>query len=340
MKVHVGIIGCGGIASAHMHALQNIECVDRINVFDIDENKATDLSNKFSKVVFNSKIDDAVNNSDCIIITTPNDTHLSVLKQIIKIKKIPVLCEKPLASSLDDAILFEKLAPEYSCIGLNYRFNAIIETIVTTIDNRDLGDTVFIDLAFNKNSAFSKKDISWRDLKSQGKSSGSFGDLSSHLIDLVSYITKSDIKESSVRASLGTKVSSRNNVRLHNDDYSIATGTTISNINFKIKSTKSALDSDVGFHVIIICKYGEISYSSNNPYIINLQYNNSMDVINIPICHQKILNDPLKEIPYWADSFYFQNKRWIDSINNRCLSKNLASIQDGIKIQSIIENVN
>ncbi len=337
--MNIGIIGCGSIANAHINALHKIDNINKINIFDIDFNKVIDFANKFTNVIPNKSMETVVQDSDGIIITTPNNTHLDVLKRVLSIKNIPVLCEKPLASSIDEAIEFKQIAPKFSCIGLNYRFNIIIDTLLSTITNKELGKFLFVDLSFNKNSSFTKKEITWRDQENQGYSSGAFGDLSSHLLDLVSYMTKSNIKQSSVKVAIGTKVSSRNNIKLNNDDYSIATGLTQNNVLFKVKSTKSALPDEIGFHISIICANGDLQYTSNSPQNITLIYHNSMDIINVPMCYPNIIPNPEKEIPYWADSFYFQNKAWIELISGKATSQKLANIDDGLLVQKIIDSI-
>lgn len=334
--MNIGIIGCGAIANAHINAIQQLKPTNKIYVFDIDYIKAEYIASKFTNIIAIKNLNEMILEVECAIITTPNNTHLSVLKDILAIKQIPILCEKPLSSSLEDAIEFNRLAPPLSCIGLNYRFNRAITNILSARKTRQLGDFIFVDIAFNKNSAITKKDNTWRDNVDQEGSSGAFGDLSSHLFDLVHYMTKSAIVKKTLKVARGTKVSSRKGIKLINDDHSIATGLTDNGACFKIKSTKSAPDEELGFHVNLILEYGELSYSSSNPGIIKIQYANKLDIETIKINYPKIIEDPQKEIPYWAESFYFQNKLWIEMVRKGEQSKTLANITDGLVIQNLI----
>ena len=337
--MNIGIIGCGSIATAHINALRKLKHVNDIYVFDVDYAKATEFANRFAGTIAGVELKNVITNVDGAIITTPNNTHLNVLKDILLIKQVPVLCEKPLSSSLADAIEFNKLAPPFSCIGLNYRFNRIINEILITKDTKNLGDFIFIDIAFNKNSAFTKKDITWRDTIEQENSSGAFGDLSSHLFDLVHYMTKSPINKQTLKVSKGTKVSSRKGIKLSNDDHSVSTGLTDNGTCFRVKSTKSALDEDLGFHMNLTLEHGELLYSSSNSNTIKIRYTDKIETDTVQINYPKVIEDPQKEIPYWADSFYFQNKLWIEMISKGETSEIIANITDGLNIQNLISSI-
>lgn len=337
--MNIGIIGCGSVAVAHINALQKLKTIKKIYVYDVDSSKSHTFSQKFTSLIATVSLAQMILDVDGAIITTPNNTHLCVLKNILSIKSIPVLCEKPLSSSLTDATEFNRLAPPLSRIGLNYRFNQIISDLLTLVQTQKLGKFIFVDIAFNKNSALTKSDITWRDNKDQSKSSGAFGDLSSHLFDLVQYITNSSIIQDTLSISLGTKVPFRGMVKLINDDHSIATGLTDNGICFKVKATKSALEHDLGFHINLILENGELYYSSNYPNNIKVHYTNSLEIDNVTIQHKKVIEDPDKEIPYWSDSFYLQDKEWTDLICKKTTSKKLANISDGLKIQKLISSI-
>ena len=96
---------------------------------------------------------------DSVIIATPNHTHFDVFKEINCIKKIPILCEKPLTIDNDQASIFEKEAHHLSIVGFNYRHNPVISFLVEYIKNNDLGQIMSMNISFNKDSAWEKKHI-------------------------------------------------------------------------------------------------------------------------------------------------------------------------------------
>ena len=124
--MNLGIIGSGSVATAHIKALQAITEVEKIIIYARRIERAQELAAQFNKICIAKSIEQLTNNIDGIVIATPNNTHLPLLKEIIAINNIPVLCEKPLASSTQEAEEFLKLAPHLSIIGFNYRFNKAI----------------------------------------------------------------------------------------------------------------------------------------------------------------------------------------------------------------------
>lgn len=64
---------------------------------------------------------------DALIIATPNYTHRAVLAEVLSAGK-PILLEKPMATTLEDAAAIARMAEEYESfiqIGLQYRYKSI-----------------------------------------------------------------------------------------------------------------------------------------------------------------------------------------------------------------------
>ncbi|MES2203995.1 MAG: Gfo/Idh/MocA family oxidoreductase [Pseudomonadota bacterium] len=331
----IGIIGCGGVASAHIRALQCIDAVSGIYGYDMDASRPEALEKLFPRFQAMESFSDMITSVDGVIISTPNNTHLKVLKDIISIKNIPVLSEKPLASSVEDANEFMKLAHSDSAINFNYRFNPVISLILKIKKDYELGELVFVDVAFNKNSALSKKTLSWRDQENQNNSSGAFGDLGSHLFDLIHYLAGSTINKNSLKISIGKRVKTRAGVDLTVDDNCIVTGMTVGETLFKMQASKSSPEEELGFHVYLICQHGEIKYSSSNSGKIKVTYINQVRHDFVEVDLRKLIDDPSGEIPYWSDSFYFQNLAWTNTLRGR-RSLEVATIQDGCYIQELL----
>jgi len=86
---------------------------------------------------------------DCLIIATPNFTHLEVLKVAVKSGK-HILLEKPMATIVPDAYEILKIARDYPAIlqiGLQYRFKAIyVEAIHEALERKALGDIKMVSI--------------------------------------------------------------------------------------------------------------------------------------------------------------------------------------------------
>ena len=80
--------------------------------------------------------------AEALIISTPNHTHLEVLQVALESRK-PILLEKPMATTLQDAQRIVELAHNYPNliqVGLQYRYKAIYqETIGEALERQSIG---------------------------------------------------------------------------------------------------------------------------------------------------------------------------------------------------------
>lgn len=76
--------------------------------------------------------------TDALIVCTPNHTHVSILETAIKSKK-PILLEKPMATTIEDAYRVLAISREYESfiqVGLQYRYKAIYQECYSEAVNR------------------------------------------------------------------------------------------------------------------------------------------------------------------------------------------------------------
>ena len=83
--------------------------------------------------------------ADGLIISTPNYTHLDVLKVAVKSGK-HIFLEKPMATTVQDAYEIQKIAadsPAVLQIGLQYRYKAMyVEAIHEAQERKSLGHEI------------------------------------------------------------------------------------------------------------------------------------------------------------------------------------------------------
>lgn len=79
---------------------------------------------------------------DALIISTPNHTHIEVLREVAPFGK-HLLLEKPMASTVEDAFEITQMARDYQSvfqIGLQYRYKAIyVEALQEILGRKNLG---------------------------------------------------------------------------------------------------------------------------------------------------------------------------------------------------------
>ena len=100
-KVRVGIVGVGHLGKhhvKHLAAMDNVECV---GLYDIDEARATVISDKYNVKSYDS-LEALLSDCDAVTIVTPTDTHFNVASDCLTAGK-HVFIEKPITKSVAEA---------------------------------------------------------------------------------------------------------------------------------------------------------------------------------------------------------------------------------------------
>jgi myo-inositol 2-dehydrogenase/D-chiro-inositol 1-dehydrogenase len=104
--ISVGVIGTGGMGTRHAVNLHRfIGGATVAGVYDLDPGRASNAAAQCGEaIVFDDPLkliqDDSV---DAVLIASPDDTHAKLTLACLEAKK-PVLCEKPLATTVQDAV--------------------------------------------------------------------------------------------------------------------------------------------------------------------------------------------------------------------------------------------
>ena len=129
-KIKIGIIGAGYIAGVHAGVLASDERVQLTAVHDVISTAAEKLAAAHNATAVASPLE-VLERSDAVYVTTPNTQHVSLAIAAIEAGK-QVFCEKPLATSIDDAQkVFEKAsnASKVFQVGHNRRFAPVYATL-------------------------------------------------------------------------------------------------------------------------------------------------------------------------------------------------------------------
>lgn len=198
-NMNFAVVGFGGIAKTH--ALASFDANLRLNLpfmlnlTDIITTSPKDI--KLMNVTNILDIDSFLKNNqiDFISICTPNDSHIDYIKKAIKYN-IPVYCEKPLASNIEDAKEMVKLVKESNiknAVALVDRFIPAVRLLKKEIENKTIGEIIeFKIYIYHKSYLSEKKKGNWRTLKKSG--GGALLDLGIHHIDLIHFVL-GDIQE-------------------------------------------------------------------------------------------------------------------------------------------------
>jgi len=130
MTIKIGIIGSGYIAGVHATILARDERVKVSSVYDVIADRAQQFARAHDATV-TASANEVIERSDAVFITTPNTRHVPLALAAINAGK-HVFCEKPLATTIEDAeTVFEKAQRSDSIfqIGHNRRFAPVYATL-------------------------------------------------------------------------------------------------------------------------------------------------------------------------------------------------------------------
>jgi myo-inositol 2-dehydrogenase/D-chiro-inositol 1-dehydrogenase len=114
--LRIGIVGTGVMGAGHARFIRDsVDGAEVSALFDIDQNKVNQLADELKTVTLRtSNVEDLMNSNevDAIIIASPDNFHVQHLRLAMLAKK-PTLCEKPLATNLDEARAVASEIKEY-----------------------------------------------------------------------------------------------------------------------------------------------------------------------------------------------------------------------------------
>ncbi|MET0534411.1 MAG: Gfo/Idh/MocA family oxidoreductase [Steroidobacter sp.] len=146
---------------------------------------------------------------DVIHICTPNSLHMEVAQAALETGK-HVVCEKPLATSLKDAVALTELAKSKGLVGtvpfIN-RFHPMVREARARVQSDETGKLYLIQGSYLQDWLMQAGDTNWRVDAAAGGASRAFADIGSHLCDLLEWITGE--RFTSLVATLGTPIAER-----------------------------------------------------------------------------------------------------------------------------------
>jgi UDP-N-acetylglucosamine 3-dehydrogenase len=201
MTLKVGIIGCGSIANKrHMPEYAAHQDVEIVAVCDVVKERSEAANSVFGGKIFtdfNELL--AYEEVEAVSVCTPNYLHAPISVAALKAGK-HVLCEKPMATSLQEAeemIAAAENSGKTLMIAHNQRFVPAHQKAREIIANGELGKIYSFRTAFGHpgpdtwsvdglNSWFFKKEEAFI---------GAMGDLGVHKTDLIRYLLGEEISE-------------------------------------------------------------------------------------------------------------------------------------------------
>ena len=199
--IKYGIIGAGTMAREH---ILNISLIENAEVVALSDPHEASLNQ--SKDILKTKVPCFKNHQDMIkenlvdvyLISSPNFTHIEILKDVIKTKK-HILVEKPLCTNTKDCLEIKKLTKDYPSLfwtAMEYRYMPPVAKFIDEIHNKTIGELKTLTIREHR-FPFLKKVNNWN--RFEKNTGGTLVEKCCHFFDLMRLIAKS--KPISVYAS-------------------------------------------------------------------------------------------------------------------------------------------
>jgi predicted dehydrogenase len=126
-QLRIAVIGVGHLGQHHARLLATMDRVDLVGVADTRPGRAQEIAAKYETAAF-ARASELAGRVDAVCIASPTSTHLEVALPFVE-AGVPVLIEKPIASSLDDADRLLAAAERHGTMiatGHTERFNPAV----------------------------------------------------------------------------------------------------------------------------------------------------------------------------------------------------------------------
>jgi predicted dehydrogenase len=203
--IRVGIIGTGFAASSHVEAVRRLPGVDAVAVAGRTEARAREVAARWgiecSHGDYRALLDD--DSITAVHVCTPNDLHAEMASAALDAAK-HVVCEKPLGMNRAQTLALCNQAAAtnvVSAVCFNYRHYPMVRQAKEMLAAGDFGRAFLVHGGYVQDWLLQEDDWNWRLESARAGASRAVGDIGSHWIDNVEYVTGARVAR--VMARLG-----------------------------------------------------------------------------------------------------------------------------------------
>lgn len=148
-KLRIAVVGCGYWGSKHVRVLSQQPGVEVVLV-DLDERRREALAQAFPAASLSfARLEDALGMIDAAVIATKPTTHHALAATALA-AEVHVLVEKPLATSIPDALDLIRLAEQRDLVlmsGHTFEYNPAVWKLKEIVSSPEFGEILYIDAA-------------------------------------------------------------------------------------------------------------------------------------------------------------------------------------------------
>jgi predicted dehydrogenase len=209
---HIGaaVIGTGFIGTVHLEALRRIGVQVR-GVLGSSPERGAQRAEALGVARAYRDLDELLADErvQVVHVTSPNDLHVEQTIAAMRAGK-HVVCEKPLAMTAADSAQLVALAAETGLINatnFNIRFYPLNQHAHDAVAAGEVGDVRLVTGHYHQDWLLLQTDWNWRLQPDRGGALRAVGDIGSHWLDLMTYITGRHV--TAVMADLATFIQTR-----------------------------------------------------------------------------------------------------------------------------------
>jgi predicted dehydrogenase len=189
----------------HTEALRRL-CIPVIGMLGIDDEETISFTHRLEIPKAYRSLDELVQEADVSVvhICTPNNLHYSMAKACLDAGK-HVVIEKPLATTSQEGAELVRLAKQKQLVGaVNYsiRFYPLNQEARARIHNGQIGEPRLLHAEYCQDWLFLPTDWNWRLVAKEGGSLRVVGDIGTHVMDMLTWLTGLEI--TAVMAEMAT----------------------------------------------------------------------------------------------------------------------------------------
>ncbi len=205
-RIGVGLIGAGFIGQVHIEALRRLGFVEVVAIATSNEETARKKAKALSIPKAYANYQDLIDDDEVQVVQIASPTHLHFpqAKAALEAGK-HVVCEKPLALNSEESSELVGIARDkelVNAVSFNHRFFPLVQQSRALVQRGALGSIYLVQGGFLQDCFLYDTDYNWRMEASKGGQLRTVGDLGSHWMDMVEFVTF--LKVDSVLADLTT----------------------------------------------------------------------------------------------------------------------------------------
>ena len=209
-SIGAAVIGTGFIGTVHVEALRRIG-VNVLGVLGSTPERGAARAEALGVPKAYASLEDLLSDDRVRVVhvTSPNDLHIGQTEAALRAGK-HVVCEKPLAMTAEESARLVALAAETGLVNatnFNIRFYPLNQHARSLIADGGLGQVRLVTGRYFQDWLLLESDWNWRLQPDRGGALRAVGDIGSHWLDLMTYVTGQHVE--SVIADLTTFIGTR-----------------------------------------------------------------------------------------------------------------------------------